>query len=159
MHTSVGGGRATSYVWMPAWGLSCADCAEPVAVTSSSMKYQVTATNEYYCKDTATVQINTFVKTSVVIPNAFSPNGDGKNDYLYVIGGQDIRRVQRLMVFNRYGQKVFEAVNTPANDRQYGWDGTLKGKKAETGAHVYVGAVEFYDGTVQHVKGTIILVP
>jgi FOG: PKD repeat len=159
LHTSVGGGAAASYVWAPIERLSCTDCAAPVATPVSPIKYQVIATNEYYCKDSATIQINTFVKTSVVIPNAFSPNGDGKNDYLYVIGGQDIRRVQRLMVFNRYGQKVFEAVNTPANDRQYGWDGTLKGKKAETGAYVYVGAVEFYDGTVQHVKGTIILVP
>jgi gliding motility-associated-like protein len=159
LHTSVGGGMATSYVWEPSLGLSCPDCAEPVATTTSSMKYQVTATNNYYCKDTATVHIQTFVKTSIVIPNAFSPNGDGNNDYLYVIGGQDIRKVQRLLVFNRYGQKVFESVNTPANDRKYGWDGTFKGKKAETGAYVYVGAVEFQDGSVQHVKGTIILVP
>ena len=159
LHTTAGGGTATAYVWEPSLGLSCNNCAEPVAAATSSMKYQVTATNNYFCKDTATVQIKTFVKTGIAMPNAFSPNGDGKNDYLYVIGGQDIRTVKNLSVFNRYGQRLFESVNSPANDRKYGWDGRVNGKRVDFGTYVYFAAVEYLDGSVQTIKGTIIVTP
>jgi gliding motility-associated-like protein len=159
LHTTVSGGAATSYVWEPSLGLSCKDCPEPVATASSSMKYLVTATNNYYCTDTATVHIQTFLNAGIAMPNAFSPNGDGKNDYFYVIGGLDIRKVKNLSVFNRYGQKIFESLNSPANDRKYGWDGTVNGKRVEMGTYVYFATVEFMDGSVQVIKGTIIMVP
>jgi gliding motility-associated-like protein len=93
------------------------------------------------------------------MPNAFSPNGDGRNDYLYVIGGLDIKKVKNLSVFNRYGQKLFESLNSPANDRKYGWDGTVKGKRVDFGTYVYFAAVEYLDGSVQYVKGTVIVMP
>jgi gliding motility-associated-like protein len=123
------------------------------------MKYLVTATNSYYCKDTANIHIQTFVKTGVAMPNAFSPNGDGRNDYFYVMGGLDIRKVKNLSVFNRYGQKLFESLNSPANDRNYGWDGRVNGKRVDFDTYVYFAAVEYVDGTVQTFKGTIIVTP
>ncbi len=70
-------------------------------------RYQVTATNEYFCTDTSVIDIKTFVNAPSAMPNAFSPNGDGKYDYLYVIGSADIKKVKILSVFNRYGQKIF----------------------------------------------------
>jgi gliding motility-associated-like protein len=157
LQTTVTGGTATSYVWEPASGLSCNHCAEPVAIAASSMKYLVTVTNDYYCKDTATINIQTFVKTGVAMPNAFSPNGDGRNDYFYVMGGLDIRKVKNLSVFNRYGQKLFQSLNAPANDRKYGWDGRVNGKRVDFGTYVYSAAVEYLDGSVQYFKGTIIV--
>ncbi len=122
------------------------------------MRYQVTATNEYFCTDTAVIDIKTFVHAPSAMPNAFSPNGDGKNDYLYVIGSADIKKVKNLSVFNRYGQKIFESLNAPANDRKYGWDGTVNGKRAEQGTYVYFATLEFADGSVQVIKGTITLI-
>jgi gliding motility-associated-like protein len=157
LRTTVKGGTAARYVWSPALGLSCDTCAEPVATAASSMKYLVTVTNNHYCRDTATIYIQTFVKTGVAMPNAFSPNGDGRNDYFYVMGGLDIKKVKNLSVFNRYGQKIFESLNSPANDRQFGWDGRQNGKRVDFGTYVYFAAVEYVDGTVQTFKGTIIV--
>ncbi|MCS3795418.1 T9SS type B sorting domain-containing protein [Niastella sp. OAS944] len=159
LQTAISGGTAGSYLWEPASGLSCTNCAEPVATASSSMKYLVTATNSHYCKDTANILIQTFVKTGVAMPNAFSPNGDGRNDVFYVMGGLDIRKVKNLSVFNRYGQKLFESLNSPANDRKFGWDGRVNGKRVEFDTYVYFAAVEYIDGTVQTFKGTIIVTP
>lgn len=158
LNTAVSGGTATSYLWEPQSGLSCIGCPDPVAAATSSMRYLVTAANEYYCFDTAAVHIRTFVNAGITIPNAFSPNGDGQNDYFYVIGGLDIRRVRNLSVFNRLGNKVFEAVNTPANDRSYGWDGTVNGKRADMGTYVYFATLEYADGSTQVIKGTILLI-
>lgn len=159
LQTTVSGGTAGTYLWEPSLGLSCIDCAEPVATAASSMKYLVTVTNNYYCKDTANIQIQTFVKTGVAMPNAFSPNADGRNDYFYVMGGLDIKKVKNLSVFNRYGQKLFESLNAPANDRKYGWDGRVNGKRVDFDTYVYFAAVEYLDGSVQTFKGTIIVTP
>jgi gliding motility-associated-like protein len=159
LHTTVSGGAAVKYVWGPPSGLSCLDCPEPVATATASMKYLVTVTNKYYCQDTASVHIKTFVNAGITLPNAFSPNGDGLNDYFYVIGNLDIKKVKNLSVFNRYGQKVFESLDAPANDRKYGWDGYVKGKRADFGTYVYVATVEFMDGSVQHAKGILVVVP
>lgn len=158
LNTAVSGGTATSYLWEPQSGLSCIGCPDPVAAATSSMRYLVTAANEYYCFDTAAVHIRTFVNAGITMPNAFSPNGDGQNDYFYVIGGLDIRRVRNLSAFNRLGNKVFEAVNTPANDRSYGWDGTVNGKRADMGTYVYFATLEYADGSTQVIKGTILLI-
>lgn len=159
LQTVVTGGTAGKYLWEPSLGLNCNDCAEPIATASSSMKYLVTATNNHYCTDTANILIQTYVKTGVAMPNAFSPNNDGRNDYFYVMGGLDIKRVKNLSVFNRYGQKLFEALNSPANDRKYGWDGRANGKRVDFDTYVYFAAVEYTDGTVQTFKGTVIVTP
>jgi gliding motility-associated-like protein len=157
LHTSVSGDSVVSYVWEPQVGLSCADCPDPVLTAASSMRYLVTATNEYNCTDTASVYIKTFAK-GISMPNAFSPNGDGRNDHFYVIGGLDIMRVKNLSIFNRVGNKIFEAVNTPANDRNYGWDGLVNGKRAGIGTYVYFAVVEFKNGSTQTIKGTVVVV-
>lgn len=157
LHTSLSGAPIVTYLWEPQVGLSCTDCPDPVATATSSMRYLVTATNEYNCTDTASVYIKTFAK-GISMPNAFSPNGDGQNDHFYVIGGLDIMKVRNLSIFNRAGNKVFEAVNTPANDRSYGWDGYVDGKRAGIGTYVYFTIVEFKGGSTQTVKGTVVVV-
>lgn len=65
------------------------------------------------------------------IPNAFTPNGDTKNDIFKPIINQAIKNFS-FIVFNRYGQTVFET-----RDYAKGWDGTFKGKKQSTGSYVY----------------------
>lgn len=158
LHAIVDGGPATAYAWTPVSGLSCSTCDWPRAAATSSMRYTVRATNQYYCTDTAVVDIKTFTNFGVTMPNAFTPNGDGQNDWFYVIGSWDIKQLKDFSIYNRVGNKVFEAHNTPANDRSYGWDGYVNGQPAPMGAYVYFATVEFLDGTTQLVKGAITLI-
>jgi gliding motility-associated-like protein len=58
------------------------------------------------------------------VPNAFSPNNDGKNDVLYVRG--NFIQTMYFTVYDRWGQKMFETRN-----QNEGWDGTYKGKKLD----------------------------
>ncbi|NLR58417.1 T9SS type B sorting domain-containing protein [Chitinophaga polysaccharea] len=154
----VEGGPAVSYAWTPAMGLSCSNCVAPVASALSSMRYTVMAANRYYCTDTASVYIKTFTNTGITMPNAFTPNGDGQNDWFYVIGSWDIKLIRDFYIYNRSGNKVFEAHNTPANDRSYGWNGMINDKPAVMGAYVYYATVEFMDGSTQLVKGAVTLI-
>lgn len=77
--------------------------------------------------------IVTYRVCEVWIPTAFSPNGDGLNDYFHMLG--DVKNVSffRMSVYNRWGQMVFSA-----DDVRSGWDGRLKGKDAELGTYYYV---------------------
>gem|GEM_PF-3121822 len=75
----------------------------------------------------------TFRVCEVWLPTAFSPNGDGLNDYFHMLG--DVKNVGffRMLVYNRWGQCVFSS-----DDVRNGWDGKLKGKDAEAGTYCYM---------------------
>ncbi|SHG90218.1 Ig-like domain-containing protein [Pedobacter caeni] len=86
----------------------------------------------------------------IFIPNTFTPNGDGKNDVLYVYGNTIAKL--KLRVYNQWGQFIYESLNV-----QSGWDGTYKGEIQPNGVYVYIAEVEFNDGTKTSKKGTITL--
>ncbi len=113
----------------------------------------------YGCRASDEVRIVVFCgKGQLYIPNAFSPNNDGLNDRFY-IKGYGIASIKRMMIFNLYGQTVFENQNVPVNDRSQSWDGTYKGLPAgETAAYVNVLDVISKDGQEFSYKGTIMLV-
>ncbi|MEO5681478.1 MAG: gliding motility-associated C-terminal domain-containing protein [Chitinophagaceae bacterium] len=154
----VAGGTATSYKWLWAETLSCYDCASPVANTVSTTQYQVKVKNENSCTDTSMITIKTFTNTTVNIPNAFTPDGNGQNDVFYVIGTRDIKQVKDFSVFNRWGQRVFQASNVPPNDKHFGWDGKLNGVAAVQGTYVYNIILEFTKGTTTAHKGVVLLI-
>lgn len=98
--------------------------------------------------DTVSVFVN-FV-AAVGVPTSFSPNGDGENDVLRVLG-QGIARMT-FKVFNRYGQLVFES-----NKQEDGWDGTQNGKELNPGTFVYTLKVTFAEGGQEVYKGNVTL--
>jgi gliding motility-associated-like protein len=76
------------------------------------------------------------------LPNAFTPNGDGKNDLF--IKGLDVT------ILNRWGQQLFQGVE--------GWDGTYNGKPVTPGTYYYVIRLKQPDGTVKLVQGPLTLI-
>jgi len=92
---------------------------------------------------------------AVYIPNAFTPNGDGNNDFFTIYGGADVKIIQEFKIYDRWGSNIFSAVNIPANDDQAGWDGKYNGSKVGPGVYVYFAKIEFFDGQVKVRNGTI----
>ncbi len=92
------------------------------------------------------------VVKDIFIPNAFSPNGDGKNDLFNVRLGIDAIGID-VTLFDRWGAEVFHS--TKMND---GWDGLFKGKKADMGTYQYVVKVKFRGNSVETYKGDFTLV-
>ncbi len=126
----------------------------PVFVWRDSMeagKYRVEAVNHLGC--TAETEIEIPVNCDIAdVPTAFTPNGDGKNDILYVRGGNDIKEMY-FRIYNRWGQLVFET-----NNINKGWDGRYKGVEAPVEAYAYVLSVVFNSSTVVDKKGNITLI-
>jgi gliding motility-associated-like protein len=87
----------------------------------------------------------------IFVPNVFTPNGDGKNDQLFVFGNYITKLEMRI--FNQWGEMI-KLINNPAA----GWDGTHKGKPQPVGVYVYVLRANLADGTEVTKKGSITLV-
>ncbi|KAA5533811.1 T9SS type B sorting domain-containing protein [Taibaiella lutea] len=112
--------------------------------------------NEHGCTDTASVTYHVKpLDYGVFIPNAFTPNGDGNNEKFgprfYM---ERAYAIKTLKIFNRYGQTVYSASNTPNG----AWDGNLmNGSPADVGNYKYYMIVKFVDGTEKEFKGDLTL--
>jgi len=86
----------------------------------------------------------------VFVPNVFTPNGDGKNDRLYVYGNY-INKLE-MRIFNQWGEQI-----ALINSLNQGWDGTQRGKPQPVGVYVYVLKAVLTTGKVIQLKGSITL--
>ncbi len=139
------------YQWTPAEELSCSNCPNPTVTPSATTLYTLTATDQSGCEAQAEVLVSVIQLRSVFVPNIFTPNNDGNNDELLVIGS-DIAQLN-FSIFDRWGSKVFQT-----NDPNTGWDGTYNGNNAQTGVYAYTLQVTFNDGKEQFFKGNVTLV-
>ncbi len=86
----------------------------------------------------------------VYVANAFTPNGDGRNDVLHVLG-QNIQTL-KFYIYDQWGEQIFSTTSA-----QNGWDGTYKGTKEPVGVYVYYLEAVMNDGTSVKKKGTVTL--
>ena len=85
------------------------------------------------------------------MPNAFTPNNDGINDYLHPVTFG--ATVNSFKVFNRFGQEIFSI-----NQNEKGWDGTFKGIGQEKGVYVWYLKGRGIDNKIYTKKGTVLLI-
>ena len=90
------------------------------------------------------------VGDQVFVANAFTPNGDGKNDIVYV-RGINIRSM-KFYVYDQWGELIYSSTNMTG-----GWDGTYKGSKEPMGVYIYYVEATMNDGTQVNKKGSITL--
>jgi len=122
-------GSNLKYKWSPAEGLSADSVQNPVAKPEKTTKYTLTVTSNS-CE--LVYEYLVTVHENPVIPNVFSPNGDGKND-TWNIKYLETLPEGNITIFNRYGQKVFQA--SPYNAP---WDGKLNGSDVPIGVYYYI---------------------
>ena len=158
LHFGLSGDQAISYDWSPPESLSCFNCPDPIATANYSQNYDLEVQNQYGCKEKGYGRVNRVTGGRVNIPNAFTPNGDGRNDIFYVMGSQDIKIIRNFSVFDRWGMAVFQEKNVPANDPVFGWNGLKNGKPLTAESYVYIIVIEFKDGSEQVYKGSVVLI-
>ncbi|MBL7893307.1 MAG: PKD domain-containing protein [Bacteroidia bacterium] len=94
---------------------------------------QLIVTNQYGCKDTATDYVIIHGDYTFYVPNAFSPNGDGKNETFFPTGFMINPECFKMIIFDRWGNLIFET-----EDLNVGWDGRANGGKDIAQQDVYV---------------------
>lgn len=139
------------FEWSTTEGLSCTDCSTTFAAPLRTTEYILTVTDSDGCSALARQRIEVDSNAKAYIPNAFSPNEDGRNDRFLVYPGKGVQLVRKVRAFNRWGALVFEA------NGNSGWDGTIDGSLAPPGIYVYQVAITLVDGREEMLYGEVML--
>ncbi|MBD1363015.1 gliding motility-associated C-terminal domain-containing protein [Mucilaginibacter sp. ZT4R22] len=123
-------GNIANVTWSPSAGLDNTTTLTPTANPEKTTLYTLTVQSAAGCVNTATVKIT--VLTHLIIPNTFTPNGDGINDK-WEIGNLADYPDAYVKVFNRWGSEVYRSKGGSGT-----WDGTIKGKRLPFGTYYYV---------------------
>lgn len=134
-------------VWSPAAGLSNASLLNPTVMLAEDQAYSINAITPEGCTAEGALRVKVFKGPTIYVPSAFTPNGDGKNDWLLPVY-VGIKELKRFAVFNRWGQMVFSTTDTGK-----GWAGSVA-------ADTYVWLVEAvnYLGQRMVLKGTVTVI-
>ncbi|HVM89983.1 MAG TPA: PKD domain-containing protein [Puia sp.] len=147
-----------SWSWSPSQYLNCTDCASPMSTPLTPITYTLTVKTAIGCTSSTSVLVRLLCsERAVQMANAFSPNGDGNNDYFYP-SGKGIKQVKKFQVYSRWGQLLFSKSDFPANDQRQGWDGRLNMVDQPSGTYVYMAEIECFTGETFLVKGTVELI-
>lgn len=139
------------FEWTPADGLNNANIQSPIAVLQENRSYTVHVTSERGCTGSGTVDLTIKRQENIIIPTAFSPNGDGRNEILLpVVNG--IESIRYFRIYNRWGQVVYYT-----NQLNAGWDGTFQGSAAISGTYVWEVEGISIKGEVITKKGAVML--
>ncbi|MBP6810675.1 MAG: gliding motility-associated C-terminal domain-containing protein, partial [Saprospiraceae bacterium] len=135
-----------TYEWTPfdPEVLSC-NCADPEASPDTSTTFLLVVTDINGCRDSAEYRVFVCDETLIHIPNAFTPNGDGANDFFRVVPHEGAEVILLLRVYDRWGQKLYEGAGANAQ-----WDGKIGDKPAPS--DVYVWILEYECGGQRHKK-------
>jgi gliding motility-associated-like protein len=123
--------------WKPSSTLTCSDCYDPIAFPIETTTYTLQYMYGDDCVDTRVITIER-LNSEVIVPNIFSPNGDGSNDQFYVQLPEGVTGLVKIMrVYDRWGNLMFDKKDIPANEPSAGWAGTLNGNFVVPGVFVY----------------------
>lgn len=143
---------APFYFWNPTDYLTYSQSNNPISTPYEDITYTVTGVSLLQgCPQKESVHIKVIQK-DVFIPNAFSPNGDGKND-VFRITGRKFDNVQEFRIYNRWGTEIFST-----QDIRKGWDGTYKGVAQDPDVYYYLIRVAYANGKSQLLKGELTLI-
>ncbi len=158
LETAVSGASGVTYTWSSQDSLSCMDCPSPTVSPIFQTVYNVNVVTDEGCSASASVTIFVDKTQPVFIPNAFSPNNDGVNDFFVIHGDNAVTNVKMLRIYDRWGEAVFESKNTTPNSTENTWDGKFRGNNMQSGVYIYYAEIEFIDGSTIPYSGEITLI-
>ncbi len=143
------------YYWTPSTYIINPTHNNTTATIYQTTIYNVLATDNKGCEVSDTVKVEVEYiscdKDGIFVPNVFSPNNDGKNDILYVIG--DYIQTIDFIIYNRWGEKVFQST-----DINNGWDGRYRNNDCQAGVYYYKLEVKCIGGKTFLTSGDITLI-
>ena len=145
-------GSIGSFLWTPSTYLDNAITQYPVSIPQNDISYTLTAIDTNGCH--AKNKFSIVVYTSLRMPSAFTPNGDGKNDIFRIPPSYRLVKVDEFSIFDRFGEKVFSTRNVAK-----GWDGRIHSVPQNAGTYVWY--IKYEDPMLRKpvaIKGTVVLI-
>ncbi len=131
--------------------LSCTECTDPVASPTVTTVYMATNSSPLGCQVSDQFTVVVLNDALVNIPSAFTPNGDGRNDFFGPLG--KVPEGYRLQIFNRNGEVVF--TSSTMNQR---WNGIYRGVLQQTAVFIYLVDYKDLQNRPHQQKGTFVLI-
>jgi len=144
------GSGGNLYQWSPATGLSSATIPNPMLTINRDQQYILTVSNDGFCGSKDTVNIRYMKGPDIYVPDAFTPNNDGRNDVFKAYSVS--LRIRSFEIFNRFGFRVFSTT-----DLSRGWNGNVNSVPQQAGTYVWVVHAEDKDGKSVTRQGTMLL--
>jgi large repetitive protein len=143
--------------WSPKETVNCDSCESVWLSPFETTTYTVRATGPEGCEESAKVLVKVVGRRKVFVPNVFTPNDDGENDQFFPNTGKNVKKVNYLRIFNRWGALVFENKDFQANEQYNGWNGRQNGENLPPDVYVWVMEVELKNGVIELYKGDVTL--
>lgn len=153
-NSNVQGPALDTVVWFPVPLEAQVDKDTLRWLAGRSVFITATATDTNGCLATDTVRVLVRRVQRVYVPNIFSPESAG-NETWWVFAGPEVVEVERMVVFDRWGNKVFERLDAQPNDLTMGWNGTYQGQTVENGVYVYALRLRLFNGDVLELGGDL----
>ncbi len=144
--------------WAPDTFADCRNCLIQPIKPLNTTTYKVEVINDAGCRSQDEIRVFISKDRRVYIPNAFSPNEDGRNDFFTVYGGQGVERIHHLQVFSRWGEMMYEITDLDPGDEEMGWNGRFNSRIMPNGVYTYIARIEFIDGEVELFTGSVNLI-
>ncbi|HMG14916.1 MAG TPA: gliding motility-associated C-terminal domain-containing protein, partial [Saprospiraceae bacterium] len=141
-------------IWANIDSASCDFCLTPVYIAKKSSIIKAKLIKEG-CSATDEMRVIVEKTRHIFIPNVFSPNADGINDKLYVFGDKRVSLVKSFVIYDRWGEQVFNAEDFQSDGQSGGWDGRFKGRYMNPQVVVYYALIQFIDGAIELFKGDV----
>lgn len=149
--------EVTEIVWTPGETLNAPNTLKPVAKPNETTTYTLRLTSVNGCSIEQSITIFVSNERNLFFPNAFSPNGDGANDEWTIFADGTVKEIKRLLIFDRWGDVLFERKNFQPNDLQFSWNGRYRGQELQTGVYTYFAEIEFANDQIEILGGDILL--
>lgn len=152
-------GLTYTYIWNPESSLSCTNCPDPYILVGNNTVVSILVTDEEGClaEDSLTLRVNKI--KNVFFPDAFTPNNDGINDKYTGFSNAAAIQFKVLRIYTRWGELIYQGFDFPLNNtREFGWDGTFKGREMDSGVFIYYAEIEFLDSEISKYSGDFTLI-
>ncbi len=141
--------------WSPLPDPACPNCLQQAWRPQATAVYVATIVDTFGCRASDTLLVSVDKTRFLYIPNAFSPNDDGFNDFFQLGAGPGISDLELLRVYDRWGGLLYE-LDAPVPAGQWpGWDGMARSEKLNPGVYIYYLRVRTTDGDLIEKSGDV----
>ncbi len=161
--TNISTDEIASIEWIDGAGLSCTDCLNPIVNIAQSTSYELIVIDIYGCSASILININVLENQNenidLFIPNVFTPNDNttGNSKFKFYTTEENVEMINYFVIYDRWGNKLFQQFNLELTDPDFGWDGTFNGEYLNAGIFVYHSEVLFENGVKDIYIGDVLL--
>lgn len=132
--------------WSSTGAVICSDCPRITVMPFVNTLYTFSISLDGRCQRSASVLVKVKNDLNTSVPNIFRPGSGSGNELFYIPQIRGIEKILSVKIFDKWAEPVFASFDHLPGDREFGWDGTFKGREAVPGVYVVVAEMILSNG-------------